>query len=161
MKKISLVCGLLLLLSACAMNSASPALRPESLIHSSSEKISFPVSDMASLSTVENWIAGGDAPSSAELTCPNRGKVCNSVKKMLSKRGVTVKEVPIAPGAAGNVALIYNRLIAHECAIVRFGCSTSVNALHMVANREQFTKPALSDFQDAASAVKTVGKYVQ
>lgn len=163
MKKISLLCSILVLVSACSMHRAAPVIRAESLINSSAEKVSFAISDLSSLSPIEKWVSNGDSPSSAELTCVNRGKVCNAVKKILSKHGISVNEVPAAPGSdnvVGSVSLIYNRLIARECATVHFGCATSTNSIHMVTNREQFIKPALSDFQDAASVVEAVKKYV-
>ena len=59
---------------------------------------------------------------------------------------------------AGNISLTYNRLIARNCDASSFGCATSINSVNMVTNREQFVKPALSDFQDAARSVKAVGK---
>ena len=155
MKKI-LAAGLMFILPACTIYSQS-AIKPESLINSSVEKISFPVSGYDSLTPIENWINGGDAPSKAEISCAVADPACASLKDLLSERKISFKELP-ASDDSGNVSLLYNRLVAKNCNASQFGCSTSINSIHMIANREQFINPPLSDFQDADNAVKALDK---
>jgi|GEM_PF-3320341 len=162
MKKISLVFGLVLLLSSCAMHHSAPAIKPELLINSSAEKISFPVSDSASLSSIESWLANGDAPTYAEISCGNSGSICNAVKKDLAARHVKFKDVPAEEDATvGTLSLTYDRVITRECATNNFGCSTSLNAVRMVSNHEQFIKPSSVGLQGASSVMKAVSRYVK
>lgn len=162
MKKILLACALLFTVSACAMHHAAPVIRAETLIKSTAEKISFPIVDSSSLEAIENWVANGEAPTNAEISCVSSENTCNRVRNLLTNRGIPVNEsAAAADSSAGNVSLTYNRIIAHDCGTNSFGCSTSVNAIHMVTNREQFIKPAMSDLQDAASSVRAVGRFVK
>ncbi len=157
MKKILLACGLLLIVSACAVttNHSTP-IRPESLVNATAEKISFPISDSASVITIEDWIIAGDAPTSVEISCADGNPSCVSLKTFLTNHHIAYQDS--AAGESSSVSLTYNRLIARTCNPNSFGCSTSLNSISMVTNRDQFIKPALSDFPDAASAVKAVRK---
>ena len=156
MKKIFVICSFMFM-AACTMGSPT-AIRPENLINSSEEKISFPISDADSLTPIQNWISGGDTPTEAEISCADTNSACSSLKNYLSDRRIQFKMQPSTNTETGSVSLLYNRLVAHTCNPVHFGCSTSINAIRMVTNREQFTKPVLSDFQDAASAVKAISE---
>ena len=157
MKKIFLACSLALIVSSCSSHYSS-VIRPESLISASAEKISFPISDSASVMTIENWVSGGDVPTDAEVSCVNGNPSCLSVKKFLKNSHIPFKEVAPVDASSSRISLIYDSLIARGCDANSFGCSTSLNAIRMVTNREQFIKPALSDFQDAAVGVTAINK---
>jgi hypothetical protein len=162
MKKISMVFGVLWCLSACMMHHAAPPVRPELLISSSAEKISFPISDADSLASLESWLANGDAPISAEISCGDSKKICNSVKNQLTARNINFKDVPGDAGVnSGNVSLAYERVVKRECSLNNFGCATSLNSVRMVSSHEQFIKPGNIGLQDASSAVRAVGRYVK
>lgn len=156
MKKSFII--LLLILSACAHRQATSVIRPELLISSSDEKISFPISDAASVSAIDKWIGSEESPSEATIACNKSTKSCKNVKEILKKYKVTYTEQ--APGfeGASSLTIIYNHVIARDCQASGFGCATSINSIKMVTNRKQFTKPALCDPQDAARAVRALYK---
>lgn len=160
MKKALLLCSILLVVSSCANNGSESVVRTETLVSASSEKVSFPVADAASVKDIENWISNGDnRPSNAQVSCLAKNPACMSLRALLKKQKIAVTEVPFNHENGSTVSIIYNRILARSCPIESFGCSTSLNSLRMVTNREQFTKPAMSDYQDAASAVKAVGEH--
>lgn len=148
----------LLFLTACAGNLPTSALHTESLVSTSDEKVSFPISDAASVKNIEQWIGNGDMPSSAELSCRDAGKQCKATKAMLKKHKIAYKATNIANASDSVAVLVYNHINARDCAAGTFGCATSVNSLKMVTDRRQITQPALSDLQDAAGAVKAINK---
>ncbi len=159
MKIILQLCSVLLIITSCASNGQSvKIIRPESLLNPSSEKVSFPVTDSSSVKNIVEWIHGDNKPSSAEVTCAAKDKSCIALKRTLKAEKIAFTEVPLSTeeGKTGNISIIYSHIIARDCKTSDFGCSTAINSLRMVTNREQFIKPALSDFQDAASAVNAV-----
>jgi hypothetical protein len=155
MRRIFLACALLV--SACTSYQFGNVIRPEGLVSSSAEKISFPVADAASVAAIEKWVNSGEKPSAAEISCNASGKSCKAVKQMLKKHKINTTEVALT--GESSLALIYERVTAKNCEESHFGCATAANSLNMVTNRDQFIKPALSDYQDAAGAVRAVGKY--
>lgn len=159
MKRTLLVCSILLIVASCASNGSSVYVKTESLVSASSEKVSFPITDSSSVDAIADWIHEGDnKPSSAEISCLEKDTSCLVVKRILKKSKITYTVVPSKSEDAkiGNITIMYNKILARDCETADFGCSTSINSLRMVTNREQFTKPAISDFQDAASAVRAV-----
>lgn len=156
MKKVILA-GLFVL-SACSLHNQNMVIRPESLINASAEKISFPLSDVQSVEAVAEWIRTGDVPSGAEISCRDNNKSCAKAKNVLNRYKVAFIETPVGSDAEQGVALLYDRLTASACFLNELGCSTSLNSVRMVANREQFVKPYISDLQDAETSVRAVGR---
>lgn len=146
----------LFLVSACTSNHIA-IVQPELLINSSAEKVSFPITTHKSVYSVADWIKAGDAPSSAEIFCKEKSRLCGKVRAILKSNKVPFEETTIVASNEGeSISLIYDRLTASSCFINQLGCATSLNAVRMVANREQFIKPYLSDLQDAETAVRAL-----
>jgi len=156
MKKI-LLAGLFIL-SACSVYHDGAVVRPEYLVNRSAEKISFPISDSQSVSSVVDWISVGDKPSSAEVACNGSSESCRQVKNILNRYKISYTEGAVSSSSEQSVSLIYARLTASACFLKQLGCSTSLNSVRMVANREQFVRPFISDMQDAETAVTAVNK---
>lgn len=159
MKKLFI--SLLFVLSACVNPKPTSVVRPELLISSSDEKISFPISDAGSVSAIEKWISSEDRPSEANVACKDGAKSCNNVKSILKKHKISYTEQATDSEDGSSLTIVYNHVAARDCAASSFGCSTSLNSVKMVTNRQQFIKPSLSDPQDAARAVRALYKNIR
>ena len=139
----------LLFSSACTLSHSKIALSPEDLLANSAEVVSFPISDTASLHTISAWIAD-DLPSHATLSCSAGNAGCTELTRLLNEKHIPTTE---NAEATDKVALSYDHITTRECPTYAFGCSVSVNSLHMIGNYNQILKPATVGSQDAASAV--------
>jgi hypothetical protein len=162
MKTICLLFCLVSFLSACALDSSKPALRPESLVNSSAEKVSFPISDEASLLVIENWLATSGAPASAQISCQSGGKLCSKLKKYFRDNKISLQEVAGGDSKSASISLNYVNIVTGECSADSFGCATSLNIVNMASERRQFINPkASSEMHDSSSAVRAVKRYVE
>lgn len=156
--KRSFIIAVVLFVSACS-TLPSVYVAPETLLNASSERVSFGLSDSASLQAISTWVEG-DAPTRAELTCPVDGQLCSQARDLLNNYSVTSRVVENA-GGDGSVVLLYDRIVARDCSSQQFGCSVSVNSLQMVADYRQYVHPNLSDPQDAQKAVESYNSYAE
>lgn len=173
MKKSLVLILTLLALSACETlpNKAySLPVRPESLLDSSAERVSFGLSIPKSAQELTDWI-NKDQPSRAELNCAKDKPNCRKAIQILSSFSVPYKHVQKAGG--DSIALVYNRVVARSCNHsfisnhhnVRnlnhpaFGCSVASNTLQMMSDQQQILNPLLSGNQDAATQVRRLNAY--
>lgn len=141
----------LLFIGSCSdLNSARVA--PESLISASFELVSFVVED-DSISEVIDW-ASDDKPTTVNLSCTKANDNCAALAEFFTEQNIP-SMVDESRDDISKIELVYERVAARNCSSRSFGCSVSVNSLQMVSDHRQFTSPALSDRQDAATAVNT------
>ena len=145
----------LFIVSAC-QNSGTVRVEPRSLLSSSSENVSFALTNSASIDAVLNWIAD-DKPTQANISCSENDMICLDTQKELRSRSVPVRIFKSAD-AVNSVELIYERITARNCSH-GLGCSMSVNSLNMVADRSYFIRPPISDPHDAGKAVENYNSY--
>jgi hypothetical protein len=174
MKNIFLLIVALCAVTACQqVNSKSYALpiRPESLLDSSAERVSFGVTSPKSLGEVTDWI-NKDQPTRAELSCSSDQKICKHIRRALSSFAVPYKVVS-KNSERNSVVLIYNRIVTRSCDNsfvdnhsnyqnlnhAAFGCSVSANTVQMASDPQQVLNPPLSAMQDAGRAVKLINAY--
>lgn len=146
-----LVLSVLFLASACSLSRSKQALSMEDLLVNAAEVVSFAISDTASVHTIGNWISD-DIPNRASISCPSKSSSCSEVMAILQTRHIIVDEEDI--DGTDKVTLSYDHVTTRECPLYAFGCSVSINALHMVHDHNQVLNPApLSAHQNAAQAV--------
>lgn len=137
---------------------------PEALLDRSTERVSIALGESNAQDELIYWL-NQEQPTRAEISCVDGDLTCASTRNTLEKFGVTsIKRVPGQNGAA--VHLIYERVVARDCDNryldnphnaynlnhPTFGCSTIVNSVQMVADKRQFTNPALRDNMDGRRA---------
>lgn len=137
---------------------------PEALLDRSTERVSIALGESNAQDELIYWL-NQEQPTRAEISCAEGDFSCSVARHTLEKFGVTdVKRAPSQNGAA--VHLIYERVVARDCDNryldnphnpynlnhPTFGCSTIVNAVQMVADKRQFTNPALHDNMDGRRA---------
>ncbi len=150
LRPLILMISLLALSTGCTFSRSQTAVSIETLLTNSSEVVSFPISDRASVHTIQNWI-GDEAPSYATVSCPTGNPQCAEVTRVLNAQNITVDN---AAGASDTVTLSYDHPTARNCPPQAFGCSVAANSLQMISNYNQILHPAVSDPQDAAQGVK-------
>lgn len=156
MRNLFVVICSLLILTACS-NGRYARVTPESLLNSSSEKISIKLSGDSSIDQLKMWI-DDDMPSSAVLSCESDDGLCRKAQRVLNEASVSYE---LDDADTGSVVLSYDRAVALECSSASsLGCSVSVNSLNMVGDYQQYINPELSDPQDAAKAVDSYGGYM-
>jgi hypothetical protein len=174
--KITLIplLGLSLIVSACAGTTLpddayAPKGHPEALLSASSERVSFAITDEESINALAKWLES-DRPTRAEVSCSAGSQKCGDIQSVLGVQGVPAERVV---GAADQVVLVYERVVARPCNPVfvsnhqnpfnlnhpSLGCAISMNAVQMVEDHGQFTDPSLSDPQDAEMGVRNVRRY--
>lgn len=136
---------------------------PETLLDVSSEVVSLGVGDPVKLTELANWI-DRDQPTRAELYCHAGEPRCDEARKVLELNAVPLM---IVPSNDLSAALIYERILARDCA-QRFednrhnsyntphpalGCAISANMVQQVSDKQQFISPNLLDMPDAAGGV--------
>ena len=141
---------------------------PESLVDVSSEVVNLPVATGNDLNELSNWI-GKDQPTRAELYCTAGEPRCVEAMKTLDLEAVPTT---LVPSNDYNVALVYERILAHDCNArfvsntpnpynayhPAFGCALSANIVQQVSDKQQFVSPNLSDNPSAKGAVSTYGR---
>jgi hypothetical protein len=139
---------------------------PESLLDVSSETVSVELSSEASLDELQEWVES-DQPTRAIIYCAEGDVLCDSAEQSLDVYGV---EYEWMVADYSEVALIYERVIAHDCENrfidnrinpynlnhPSFGCSVASNMVQMVTNRQEFVSPQLLGFVDGRSAAKSM-----
>lgn len=169
MRNIILSTAALLVLAACNTSkepsqSAYYNRGPESLLDVSSEVVNLSVATPADITALKNWIAQ-DAPSRAELYCPDADGRCADARRVLGSQGVSVMNVP---SGDYSVALVYERILARDCKqkfidnasansynapMPSLGCSVSANMVQHVSDKQQFVNPSIMDTPRATGAV--------
>lgn len=145
----------LLLITACETKGRAMVL-PEHLIRTSSENVSFDITNDTSIDSISDWIHE-DMPSQAVLSCTEGDMLCADVIRLLDEHQIPFTTAD-APQGSASINFTYNRVSAVDCAPQGFGCSASVNAVQMVTNREDFVNPPLSDYPDAEKMVRSYNK---
>jgi len=144
---------------------------PEGLLDQSSEVVNFELNDYSSLDELHNWIRD-DQPTRAELHCYEGDSTCSEAEQILKQYGVSAAFVPSGDQL---VTLIYERVMARDCenryiengvnpynlAHPSYGCSTASNINQMVADKRQFTAPALLGLPDAERSERVMDGYRQ
>lgn len=136
---------------------------PESLLDVSSEVVTLGVSSPAEMTALKNWIQQ-DAPTRAELYCPDADMRCGEARQILGAHGIPVTSTPTGEF---TVSLVYERILARDCKQKfvdnssnpynayhpAFGCSVSANTVQHVSNKQEFVNPSLTDVPRATGAV--------
>jgi len=145
---------------------------PETLLDSSSERVSFGLGTPGAADDVTAWI-NKDRPARAELACAVSDPACYAAIDILRQYGIPYKDVASRDGG-NSVALIYQKTMARDCDNryvdnhdnsdnlnhPTFGCSIAVNTVQMVTNRKEFLDPALRDPSDAAKSDAAYQSYM-
>ncbi len=167
--RIGVIAFVLVALTAC--DSERPADSafynrggPESLIDVSSEVVNLSVASADDLSELSKWIEK-DQPTRAELYCKASDLRCVDAQKVLDLEAVPTK---IIPSGDYSVALVYERILAHDCNPryvnngsnfynayhPAFGCSIAANIVQHVSDKQQFVSPNLTDTPAAEGALQ-------
>lgn len=143
--------------------------KPHSLLDVSSEVVNVSLASEQSLDQLVDWV-NQDQPTRAELYCLESDPLCQQAQQVLDQFGVPSTYT----AAADNlVALMYERVAARDCENryidnhinpyhlhhPTFGCSTAVNIVQMVGDKQQFVSPALLDYHDARKAAQVYRRY--
>ncbi|MBN8531353.1 MAG: hypothetical protein J0L97_05770 [Alphaproteobacteria bacterium] len=161
-----------LFLAACSVIPDSAYVnrgQPENLIDVSSERVNVRLASAESVDEVISWV-NQDQPTRAEIICLSGDQTCQQAQEALSQFAIPVKHVEAADN---SVTLIYDRVLARDCnhRFVTnhinpynlnhsgFGCSTAVNMLQMVSDKQQFVNPNLLDMVDGDKAASSVKAY--
>jgi len=170
--RLACVAATTLLVTACSdlgPNSFAGYHTPESLLDRSSEVVNFELQDGSSLDDLVTWV-DQDQPTRAELRCDEGDLNCAEAHEVLKVFGVP--SVWTGEGDA-MVSLIYDRTLVRDCenrfidntvnpynlTHPSFGCSNATNMLQMVADKRQFTRPALLENGDAARVDRVMRGY--
>jgi len=166
---LALVC---LALSGCDPRPADTAFfdrgGPESLIDVSSEVVNLSVASPSDLAELSNWI-DKDQQTSAELYCKSGDPRCVNAQKVLDLEAVPTK---LVPSGDYSVALVYERILAHDCSArfvdntvnhynahhPAFGCATAANIVQHVSDKQQLVSPNLMDMPSANGPVQAYGR---
>lgn len=158
MKKLIVILSFLLISCTGMTNkNISTVIAPESLVSSQFEQINFNLSSDSSIDELTSWI-NTDQPMRAELACV--GKLCSKAREILSSFDVSYKHVS-TKGKDNMVILFYNRSKAYDCSKLSRniqGCTTSVNIVDMISDRQQLVEPVVSGMIDAESAIKAINQ---
>lgn len=147
----TLMVSVLALTSACSLSRSKASLSMEDLLVNAAEVVSFGISDTASVHTIGNWVSD-DVPTHATISCPSKNNSCSEVMKLLQTKHIAVEEEEV--DGTDKVTLSYDHITTRECPVHAFGCSVSINAVHMVHTPEQILNPTHLSHQDAAQAVE-------
>ena len=142
---------------------------PENLLDISTEMVTLSLDSRGSLKELAYRIAK-DAPERATLNCSPAESRCMQARETLVQKGV---EVQFGESTTDEVVLMYDVVAARDCEnryvdnlnekhslpAPTFGCSVMANTVQQVGDKRQFTRPALTDFQDADKAVQTYERY--
>lgn len=145
-------------------------VRPETLLDSSAERVSFGLASPKSGQEITDWI-NKDQPTRAELSCVKDQPNCRKAIQILSSFSVPYKLVTKA--GSDNVVLIYSRIVTRDCnnSFISnhhnmrnlnhpaFGCSVAANTLQMISDQQQILNPLLSGYQDARTQMRNVTAY--
>lgn len=144
---------------------------PESLLDVSSEVVNLSVTSESALDELANWL-NQDQPTRAELYCLDGDARCVAAQEVLDLYGVPSA---YAPSGENMVTLVYERVLARDCENrfidnsvnpyhlnhPTFGCSTAVNMVQMVSDKQQFVRPNLMDMPDAKKASQVYRNYMK
>jgi hypothetical protein len=136
---------------------------PEALVDVSSEVVNLPVVTGNDLNELSSWIEK-DHPTRAELYCTADDPRCIEALKVLDLEAVPTR---LVPSDDYSVALVYERILAHDCnpRFVNntpnvfngyhpaFGCAISANMVQHVSDKQQFVSPNLSDSPSAKTGI--------
>lgn len=165
-------CATALLLAGCSVipdSAYENHSSPESLLNVSSERVSLGLTGEQSISELTSWL-NEDQPSRVQLSCSAADPLCAKALEV-----ATQFSVPVEYGTEtdGGITLIYDRVVAHDCRNKfitnhinpynlnhpSFGCSTAVNMLQMISDKQQIVSPPLMDYQDGEKAAQTIDTY--
>lgn len=151
-RSLVLMTSVIALSTGCSMSRSKTALSIENLLTNSAEVVSFPISDVASVHTIEAWV-NDDLPSYASISCSTGNSQCVQVAHILRGKHITVDETQ-ASSDGDKVSLSYDHITARNCPPHALGCSVSANALQMIGNYSQVLHPSVSEPQDATQGVE-------
>lgn len=143
-------------ITSCETNNIAKQVRPENLLSSNVEDVSFTISGSESVDSMFEWIID-DKPNSALLSCASGDSLCIGAERVLSDLSVPYR-MDVVPGEESSVSLVYNRLLTRDCSN-GLGCAMSTNMIGAITNQSDFTNPALSDYHDAQKAVENYNNY--
>lgn len=119
-------------LAACQNFDAKSPIAAQNLLHVSTEQVSFPISDIESVKTIEEWIKNSVSPTSATLDCVAKGKNCSKLKGILHKRNIEFTVNEISDPNQSKIVLVNNKIVKNKCDVAEFGCATSMNYLNNI-----------------------------
>ncbi len=170
--KISAIPAVLLVASlfACAPVSEKDYVtpgQPESLIQTSSERVSLDASLDTLTQTLTSWLRK-DKPARIEASCHSANKECTRALNIAAAHQVEVMKKPVQ--GKERLVLVYERLYTKRCdpSYVSnhynfrqlnhpaMGCATATNMLKMIGDPKQVTSPVLSAPADGAKAAEVV-----
>lgn len=172
MRQFLLLSLLVVGLAACSKNHPQVVMgQPEMLLDVSSERISLDLNTMDAIDELTDWV-NQDQPTIARLACNDEDLICIRAKEVFNMFAVEVEHMP---SSANAVELVYDRITVRDCDNrffsnhrngsnlnhPAFGCSTAVNIVQMVTDKQEFANPTISDPQDAEKAVATFREYLQ
>ncbi|MDA0781854.1 MAG: hypothetical protein PQ612_02370 [Rickettsiales bacterium] len=155
--RLFLLLSCVLFVSSCVRPSEHTVqVKPETLLTSNIEDVTFAITGRDSLDSMFEWVLD-DRPSEAVLYCVGGDSLCVGAEKILSNFSVPYS-MKVTNNRESAVSLKYSRLLTKQCQR-GIGCAMSANFIGAITNRSDFTNPALSDFQDAQKAVENYNNY--
>jgi hypothetical protein len=152
-----LILTAILFISSCASMETNVAqVKPETLLTSNVEDVSFAINSSEALDSMFEWVLD-DRPTNAQLLCANGDSLCVGAERILNKFSVPYR-MNVVESDESTVSLVYSRLMKKECR-QGIGCAMSANFISSITDQTDFTNPSLSDYQDAQKAVENIKTY--
>lgn len=143
--------------------------QPESLLEVTQTEAIFTLNKKTVVSDISKWIKNA-SPSEALLHCQKKNKICNRVEALLKKKGISTAR---NTSSTNEVTFFYEQISVRKCENryidntvnpynlnhPTFGCTIASNSAQMVANKQQFINPNLTDKTDARKPVQVTDFY--
>ncbi len=139
MRSYILIIASLALIVGCSSRGNTP-ITAKNLITSSSRVVSFSLDNASSINSIDSALADS-TPTKAEISCPGKLPICQTIQNKLSARKVEIKQVF---DDSNRLSLIYLKTSARNCPPQVFGCSVAANTLQEIPNYKQITSPSIS-----------------
>ncbi|MEZ5690157.1 MAG: hypothetical protein R3D71_00645 [Rickettsiales bacterium] len=144
---------------------------PERFLYNSSEEVTIGLDSANALSHITS-IVDKDRPTGVELRCSIKDVRCAQAKEIIERRSI---QIYLNNEWANSVVMLYNRNVVGDCEQryvdntrgsrsvnhPAFGCSVAGNIVQMVADKKQFTEPAILDLPDAEKANQSYSNYLR
>lgn len=141
---------------------------PESLLDVSQEVVTIDAIGPSTPSELSS-VLESNTPSRAVVACNPEVGACKKAIRVLDQYGVSYEAISEGPG----IQLFFENVLAHDCDQTflsnhvnpynfnhpSFGCSLSANTVQMVADRRQFTNPAIQGPVMADRITRVVEEY--